>query len=283
MVPMEKTHPAISVIIPSTDGSRGGNVSRLKQDLKRQTWPPDEVLVVVGVKPNGRARNVGAQRAKGEYLLFLDDDVRLGHQKVVENLVKPFLHCPRLGATGASQRPPKGASLFQQMVSFQLPRMRSPFFTRPVESDLVTHWCICLPAKLYHEVGQEDPDLVRGTDPDLRVRLRRLGYSLKIVPHTWVYHPPPEDFKALLRTAFRNGLGSAWVFRTTPDKVYEAPSFYATKEILPFYQRWLRRAVSPWLHFFSGSWLKAVYDLVYISGYAYGMLAAPEKIKDSIF
>ena len=77
--------PKVSIIIPSMDGYRDGNVPKLKESLSEQTYKDFEIHVVVGISPNGRARNEGVKRTTGEILVFIDDDVTFGNDRVVEN------------------------------------------------------------------------------------------------------------------------------------------------------------------------------------------------------
>ena len=88
--PIEHAEPAISVVIPSRDGTRGGNVDRLLDNLRSQTRQDFEVILAIGFSPNGHARNQGVKPARGKYLVCIDDDVTLGHERVLENLIKPF-------------------------------------------------------------------------------------------------------------------------------------------------------------------------------------------------
>ncbi|NJN66629.1 MAG: glycosyltransferase family 2 protein [Chloroflexaceae bacterium] len=46
--------------------------------LPARLSPPDEVEVVVNVRPNGLARNQGVARSAGDILVFFDDDALLG-------------------------------------------------------------------------------------------------------------------------------------------------------------------------------------------------------------
>lgn len=215
--------PLVSVIIPSLDGERGGNLALLLADVAGQSLGDVEVLVVEGVRPNGRARNVGAARARGRYLVFIDDDVRLGHREVLANLVGALEDDGSLGLVGPSQLPTPGASRFQRAVARQLPRTWFPVVDRLTETDMVTHMCMAIPAELWHRVGGEHDALVRGTDPDLRDRVRRAGRRVAVAPRTWAFHPPPADLGALLRWAWRGGRGSAWVRRHHPELAFDTP------------------------------------------------------------
>jgi glycosyltransferase involved in cell wall biosynthesis len=211
------------VIVPTLDGQRGGNLSQLRADIARQTLTDLEVIVVEGVRPNGRARNVGAARARGRYLVFVDDDVRLGHPGVLANLVGALERDPGLGLVGPSQLVPPEATRFQRAVARQLPRSSFPVVADPVETDMVTHMCLAIPADLWRRLGGEHDDLVRGTDPDLRDRVREDRRRVVVVPDTWAYHPPPASLGALLRSAWRGGRGAAWVRRHHPDLKFDVP------------------------------------------------------------
>ncbi len=104
--------PKLSVIIPTLN--EGAQISQLLQSLARQTFSDFEVIIVDGnskdnthgvvsefsgrldikfiVEPElgiGRARNIGAASAEGDYLLFLDADVVMS-KTFLENAIKEF-------------------------------------------------------------------------------------------------------------------------------------------------------------------------------------------------
>ena len=69
-MPVERVYcgtelPEVSVVIPTWDGQRGGNVPRLVEQLKRQSLQRIEVILSLHEFPNGRARNLGAKMAQG--------------------------------------------------------------------------------------------------------------------------------------------------------------------------------------------------------------------------
>lgn len=213
---MPEAIPLVSVVIPSLDGSRGGNVERLREQIARQTIRETEWLLVVGVRPNGRARNLGARRARGEFLLFIDDDVRLGSEDLIERMLRTFEQDSRIGLVGVSQQVPADASPFARRCAKELERFEAPVLDRVEDSDLASHACMMIRRSVYLAVGGEHDLLPRGTDPDLRLRLREAGYRVVLAPGAWVYHPPPASWRALWRTFFRNGAGSAFVHRHFP-------------------------------------------------------------------
>lgn len=218
---MKENEPKISVIVPSFDGFRGGNVEKLKEQLNAQTIKPHEIIVVIGVSPNGKARNEGVKKASGDFYVFIDDDVTLGHDRVLKNLVKPFLEKTNVGMTGPSQLIPEDSNRFQRVASKQIPRSLFPVQTKLVDSDMVTHMCLCMPAELFKKVGWENPDIIAGTDPDLRYRVRKAGYRVCVVPDTWAYHPMPETFWKLMKLSYIKGKNSAIVRKTYPELIFE--------------------------------------------------------------
>ena len=213
--------PKVSVLIPSWDGSRGGNVERLLSELREQTVKDVEVLVIVGLRPNGRPRNVGARSARGEFLVSIDDDVVLGNERVLEALITPLEQDPDIGLTGASQTLDSNCGNFQRNVGKQLDRFCWEVPATVIDSDMATHACLAISRRLYFDVGMESDHLIRGTDPDLRRRVRQAGYRVVLVPDVWVYHPLPESLGNLLKMGFRNGFGSSWVQTFEPERVFE--------------------------------------------------------------
>ena len=213
--------PRVSVIIPSLDGHRGGAVPRLLDSLKRQSCQDFEVHLVRGVRPQGRALNHGAREARGEVVIILDDDACLADDTVIERLLDTLAEDPAIGMAGASIVVHPDATPFQRRAAAQFPRFHMPVVDMTTDSDMACHGCCAIPRRVFWEIGGEREDIVRGLDPDLRARLRNRGYRVVLAPHARIYHPMPDGWRALLRTFFRNGLGSAYSRKYRPDSVFE--------------------------------------------------------------
>ncbi len=204
----------IAVIIPSLSGETG----RLEEALQRQTRPPDEVCVVKGVRPNGRARHQGVARTEAEWLVFIDDDALPGTPDLLEKLVRPLQTDLSLGVTGAARVLPGTASWFQRWVAREIPRMANPVPQGYLDTNpplkgyghsLITTTCCALRRQVYNAAGGFNQDLISGVDTDFFYRVRRLGYRFVMVPHTCVEHPAPAHLKGLLRKFQWYGLGYA--------------------------------------------------------------------------
>jgi len=236
----------VSVIIPSLDGHRDGNIDILKHQILSQTLKPIEIIVVSGIHPNGKARNEGVKKASGDFYVFIDDDATLGNENVIENLIKPFLERNDVGMTGPSQLIPDDSNKFQISAARQIPRSLFPVQSSIVDSDMVCHMCLAMPAKLFKEVGWENPDIVSGTDPDLRVRVRRAGYRICVVPQTWAYHPMPKNLGGLMKLAYFKGRNSAIVRKTHPHLIFELDSGFniGFSEKINFPYRIMRKIIN---------------------------------------
>jgi glycosyltransferase involved in cell wall biosynthesis len=223
-----KDGPSVSVIIPSLDGYREGNIPKLLEDLNKQTFQDFEVIIVQGVSPTSRSHNVGVQNASTGIIVFFDDDIILGNNNIIDNLIKPVIKDKSIGITGASQLIPTDANWFQKKCSKEFSRFQFPIVSEMVESDMATHAAMAIRKEVFIEIGQENENLIYGDDPDLRHRVRQAGYKIVIVPHTWIYHPPPKNLTGFLRIAFRRGQGSAHDFWHHPESVFETPPANST-------------------------------------------------------
>lgn len=206
--------PKVSVIIPSLKG--GNNLPQLLKQIEGQTFKDIETIVIKGVSPNGKARNEGVKRARGKYLVFMDDDVSLGHERVIENLIPPLEGEDSIGMTGASVLLPENSNWLQRAFT----NMRSgefPVVKDIVDSDSAQHSCCALPKEVYTGVGWESDDLITGTDNDLRQRLHRSGYRVVVVPDTWVYHSTESTPFSIAKKLFVKGIGSAYALKVHPE------------------------------------------------------------------
>jgi len=266
--------PQLSVVVPSLDGKREGNVDQLIQQLQHQTWKSLEIILSIGESPNGHARNVGVEIAQGEYFVFIDDDVELGHERVLANLIEPFTRLPGIGMTGPSQLVPPSANRFQHWSARQIPRSFSPVVDEVTDSDMVSHMCLAIPRELFLKVGKESDRLLAGTDPDLRHRVRQAGYRVVVVPQTWAYHPAPESMRSLTKFAFKKGSYSAWQYRFARELMYDCPDGHTgefkPQTTLPY--RVLRKGCRIFKETLAFRPLGFLYDLSYIAGYLHGLV-----------
>ncbi|HIJ74878.1 MAG TPA: glycosyltransferase [Candidatus Hydrogenedentes bacterium] len=272
--------PRVSVIIPSWDGYRDGCVPRLLESIESQTFQDFETHVVKGVSPQGKAINDGAARALGDILIILDDDSRLADETVFQKLVGTLDADASIGMAGASIVVPPDASGFQRRAARQFPRFNTPVVDAIADSDFACHGCCAIPARVFAEVGRERQDIIRGLDPDLRVRLRAAGYRVVLAPGACIYHPLPNGWGPLLRTFFRNGFGSAYARKFHPDSVYEThekPGADTSRARISLGYRAMRFPLRLARALLRAQFLRFAAYLAYACGYFWGVFCAKEE------
>jgi glycosyltransferase involved in cell wall biosynthesis len=272
--------PRVSVIVPSWDGYREGAVPRLIESIDRQSFRDFDIHVIKGVSPQGKAINLGAERARGAVLIILDDDSRLADETVFQRLVDAIDADGTIGMAGASIVLAPDATPFQRRAARQFPRFNTPVVDAITDSDLACHGCCAIPTRAFNHIGREREDLIRGLDPGLRVRLRAAGYRVVLVPHACIHHPLPDGWRRLLRTFFRNGFGSAYAFKFQPGSVYEThesldAARFHPKTTLPY--RLLRFPFRLLKAIAEGKPMRFAAYCAYACGYAWGLAAAREN------
>ncbi len=271
--------PRVSIVIPSLDGFRDGCVPRLLESVAAQTFGDHEVHVVRGVSPQGRAINEGVQRSRGEIIVIVDDDSTLADDSVLERLIACLDSDSSIGMAGASIVLPDRASAFQRRAGKQFPRFNTPVVESTTDSDLACHGCCAIPKRVFDEVGGEREDILRGLDPDLRVRIRSAGYRVVLAPHARIYHALPDGVHNLLRTFFRNGFGSAYARKFQPESVYETHESVGIEGFQPrrtFLYRLARFPLRLAIALARGHVLRFAAYAAYACGYVWGMFTARE-------
>ena len=269
--------PRVSVIIPSWDGHRNGCVPRLLESVRAQTFRDFETHIVEGVSPQGKAINEGARLARGSILIILDDDSELADTTVFETLVRVIDEDASMGFAGASIVTPPNANAFQQRAAGQFPRFNTPVVDRVTDSDLACHGCCAMPKAVFEAIGRERENIIRGLDPDLRVRMRNAGYRVVLAPNARIYHPLPDSWHKLVRMFFRNGFGSAYAQKFQPDSVYETHEALDAATFVPRRPLWYRAARFPLRLLKAAAEGKAMRLVAYCAygvGYVWGMLTA---------
>lgn len=265
----------VSVVIPHFYEGRDENLKRLLAGLQSQTFRELEVILVHGVSPQGKAINEGARAAQGKVLVVMDDDSRVGHPEMIENLVRTLREDPRIAMAGASILSPPDANRFQQMAARQFPRFQMPVVKTVVDSDLPCHGCVAFQKEVFVKVGMEREDIPRGLDPDLRVRIRKAGYRVVLAPQTWAYHPLPGSLAQFVKLFYRNGLGSAYLQRVRPDLSYDTDESLASGGFVPKHSllyRMLRYPLRLAEALVTFQWIRFLGYSVYLTGYFMGLL-----------
>jgi GT2 family glycosyltransferase len=220
------------VVVPTYN--RCASLQRLLDGLARQTYPAGafEVLIVddgseddtvaamerrhtpfarrLLQQPHGgpaAARNLGVEHARGELVLFLDDDV-LPRPDVIEAHVAVHRASPDTVAIGPMYPPPdwprpawvrweeeKLAWQYEAMAAGKFECSPRQFYTANAS----------LPAALFRAAGGFDVRFSRAEDVELGFRLRDRGARFVFLPDAGVFHYASRTFESWCRTPYQYG------------------------------------------------------------------------------
>lgn len=165
-------------------------------------WPIIPVSIPLPYPP-GRARNLGARRASGDILIFLDDDCAVPPDWLTRN-VNALRH-PDVGAVGTRIQG-KSQAFFARCTDFACfgDYQHSHSRAMPLAAASMAVW-----RTLYDRVGGFDETMLPGEeeDTDLCHCLQRLGYHTVYRPDIVILHDHRRDtLGKLLRHTYRQGL-----------------------------------------------------------------------------
>lgn len=213
--------PKISIVVPSLRG-RG---EALRTQLERQSFSDWELFVQSDTRPPARARNEGARSAGGEWLLFMDDDIRLLDERLLERLASALEAAPPQAMVYVPVQPP------QRRTPFQERHLRESFKKEPVSSSngglfSAISWrsigaaCLAIRRQTFQALGGFDERLPSAEDVELALRLTQSGGQVLAFTKGRVEHASPPTFRETLRKRIWYERGNAQVARKHPAAGY---------------------------------------------------------------
>jgi GT2 family glycosyltransferase len=264
--------PRFSVIIPTH--ARPQQLNTCLNGLRMQGYPRDEFEVIVvddgGPKPldavvapfedvltlrlirqanrgPAAARNTGAQAARGEYLVFIDDDC-LPLRDWLRELARVINEQPDclIGGAIVNGLPDNPFSTATETITTAVYEY---FNSHPSRGRVFNTANLAIPAASFHGLTGFCTALRWGEDHDFCYRWQDSGRPFRYAPAARVYHIHPLTFWSFSRQHFNYGRGllraRLWVARRAGRLIRsEQPGFYLHLLTYPLHhwsgwRRWL--------------------------------------------
>ncbi len=236
-------HVRYSFIIPVYN--RPGEVGELLASLEGQTVGGFEVIVVEDgsdvlcedvvaeyagrmdvkyiVQPNGGpgcARNHGAERATGEYLLILDSDCVLppGYLRAVEDELAAG-PCEAFGGPDCAH---ESFTAVQRAINYSM----TSFLTtggirggkRKLDRFYPRSFNMGVRRDLYGHLGGFG-NMRFGEDIDFSIRIFKSGASCRLFPGAWVWHKRRTDLRHFFRQVYNSGMARVNLYKRHPESL----------------------------------------------------------------
>lgn len=232
-----------SLIIPVYN--RPDEVEELLSSLTTQRIKPQEVIVVEDgstisceevtrryadrlplryyVKPNGGpgpARNYGAARATGDYLIILDSDCLLPADYL--EAVEQELEREPADAFGGPDRAHPSFTPLQKAINYSM----TSFFTtggirggkKKLDKFYPRSFNMGMRREVYEALGGFSP-MRFGEDIDLSIRLFKGGYHCRLFPEAWVWHKRRTDLKKFFKQVHNSGMARINLHKRHPGSM----------------------------------------------------------------
>jgi ABC-type polysaccharide/polyol phosphate export permease/GT2 family glycosyltransferase len=239
----ETTPPFVSICIISA--RRSALLARCLESLRRQedappfellvgadddlsveevvsaSFPAAEVMHLSHPTPAG-LRNSLLRRARGEWLLFLDDDVELEPHflRALHDLV---IADPELGVLGGPNLAPRDSSRFQRVQEAVLASLlatgpvRRRYGRHSAREGHERHFTLCTLAVRRRVMADFDERLVCAEENELLEGLRREGVEMRYEPELLSYHERRPTWRSFASQIHRYGHGRGQLLARHPS------------------------------------------------------------------
>jgi cellulose synthase/poly-beta-1,6-N-acetylglucosamine synthase-like glycosyltransferase len=204
-------------IIIVDDGSTDGTPEYVERYAA--TWGDEQPrLRVIRQAHQGpaAARNLGAQAAQGEFLLFTDADC-VPHVDWIKEMVAPFDSPDIAAVKGAYKTKQKSLVARFAQAEFEA-RYRQLAAAKYV--DVVFSYSAGFRLEVFRTIGGFDTSfpVADNEDTDLSYRVATAGYRIKFNPAAIVYHQHPATLKQYLRKKQSRAYWRVMVYKRYPGK-----------------------------------------------------------------
>ncbi len=242
-----------SVVIPVYN--RPHEVDELLQSLNNQTYTEFEVILVEDgsnlpckdiadqyfkslnitylYKKNtgpGDSRNVGAEKAKGEFIVFFDSDCII--PKDYFKIVHDYIQNNAVDCYGGPDAAHPSFSPVQKAINYTMTSFITTGGIRGKEKNLDQYQPRSFNMGIRKSIFQKlhgFSNIHPGEDPDLSYKIIDAGYNVKLISEAYVFHKRRIDFSKFSKQVYKFGLVRCILMKWHPKHtkiVYFFPSIF---------------------------------------------------------
>lgn len=209
-----------SILIPV---GREELAKKAEYSLKMNEYDQEkiEIIFIRGSDPPSRKRNIGGSIAKGEYLIFLDDDIEVekGYLKNVGNMIShrnvDVIGGPNLGFQNGNKVQRMIDIAFGSRLGFGkgAERFKKRNKEEAGDEDNLTSCNLCIRREVFLKESGFDESMFPGEEVELIRRLRLKGYTMVYSPEMIVFHHRRSTLKSLWKqiNCYGRGRTDVWI------------------------------------------------------------------------
>jgi GT2 family glycosyltransferase len=177
---------------------------------------PHMLLLIIPPSGLSAARNLGAEAATGEILVYTDDDC-LPDIEWISRLDRAFQN-PDIAAAGGPNLPPK-ANCTEEAIISSAPGAPSHVLLDDIRAEHLPGCNIAVRREAFHSIGGFNPVFrTAGDDVDFCWRLRDANYELGFVPGAFVWHHRRPSICAFLKQQIGYGRAERILLSIHPSR-----------------------------------------------------------------
>lgn len=172
-----------------------------------------EILIEKGLNPSNN-RNKGIQKAKGDIILFLDDDCYV-EKSLLKNAENFFIKHSFVDVLGGPQLTPSTDNLFAKTVGYVISsffgshkmavRYKKSKLNLNADYNSLTSAICFIKKDVFTKTLGFNVNLWPGEDPELFARFKKLGFNLAYSPDIFIYHKRRDNISSFFEQHLKYG------------------------------------------------------------------------------